>query len=313
MISVRELRYFVAVAETLHFGQAAQREHIAQSALSRSITRLEAKLGVPLFTRTNRGVALTPAGRAALDDARTALVYCERLMRRARTHGQGLAGELAVGFIPAVDDTSRAVLGHFAAEHPEVDLTYRTEYNASTREGVTSGDLDVAFVLADPLRSDDLLAIPWCRVPLVALVGWRHPLARRGSVSPAELAEYPLAYPRVPGGDIMSRLLASTFESLHLNPVWVPVADSFMRDPVVVSESTSYVWMQSSQIRLTGDLSLLQLDPPLWVECEIVRRASNANPVLPEFLAYVADFTPSSPVIEADPSAAPLEHALDDA
>src|SRR5918911_4182703 len=107
-MELRHLRYFVAVAEGLHFGRAAERLHIAQPPLSRQIRDLERELGTALFERVPRGVALTAAGRAFLPEARLTLAQAERAQRTAQRAAGGEIGRIRVGFSEAA--TYSAVL-----------------------------------------------------------------------------------------------------------------------------------------------------------------------------------------------------------
>ncbi|PZD58183.1 LysR family transcriptional regulator, partial [Pantoea ananatis] len=97
-IELRHLRYFIAVAEELHFGRAAQRLHISQPPLSQQIMQLEAETGAQLFNRTNRSVQLTPAGAQFLQDARAILLQVEQATQRAARLHRGEEGELRIGF-----------------------------------------------------------------------------------------------------------------------------------------------------------------------------------------------------------------------
>jgi DNA-binding transcriptional LysR family regulator len=100
-VDSRKLRYFIAVAEELHFGRAAQRLHIAQPALSRQIRVLESEFGAALFERDRRGTALTSAGAALVADAKSFLVQAEALVRRVRAAGEGVE-KFTVGFMPGI-------------------------------------------------------------------------------------------------------------------------------------------------------------------------------------------------------------------
>src|SRR5262245_19066332 len=104
-MDLRHVRYFVAVAEELHFSRAATRVHVAQPALSRQIRALEDELGVRLFERDRRRVALTTAGAAFLDEARFLLERVERAVEVARRADRGELGSLRIGYVPAVVST----------------------------------------------------------------------------------------------------------------------------------------------------------------------------------------------------------------
>src|SRR5215469_13195414 len=98
-MELRHLHYFVTVAETLHFGRAAERLHISQPPLSRQIAALEKELGVRLFDRQSRRATLTPAGRRFLEDSRAVLIGFDQACRNARMAERGELGELSVGFM----------------------------------------------------------------------------------------------------------------------------------------------------------------------------------------------------------------------
>src|SRR3954469_19819757 len=124
-MELRHLRYFVAVAEELHFGRAAARLHIAQPPLSRQIRDLEREVGTPLFERVPRGVTLTAAGRAFLPEARLTLAQAERAQRTAERAARGEIGRLRVGFVEAVRDAGvlPEVLGFFRLHLPDIGLS----------------------------------------------------------------------------------------------------------------------------------------------------------------------------------------------
>ena len=124
-MELRHLRYFVAVAEELHFGRAAARLHIAQPPLSRQIRDLEREVGTPLFERVARGVELTAAGRAVLPEARLMLAQAARAQRTAERAARGEIGRLRVGFVEAAT-YSRVlpeVLGFFRMHLPNIGIS----------------------------------------------------------------------------------------------------------------------------------------------------------------------------------------------
>lgn len=124
MIEVREAEYFVAVAEELHFGRAAERLQMSQPPLSQAIRQLERKVGVVLLHRTTRSVTLTSAGRAFLDEARLLIGASRSAQLTARRAGAGLAGELRVGAVAsAFEDPLPRVVAEYRQRHPDIQLT----------------------------------------------------------------------------------------------------------------------------------------------------------------------------------------------
>ena len=188
-MELRQLEYFVAVAEECHFTRAARRMHVAQSGLSASIRALEVELGAPLFLRTTRQVELTEAGRALLPEARRALQSVESA-RDAVAAVQGLLrGTLSVGSLQCLHVVHLpAVLARFHELHPGVEIRMRQSGNADLVEEVRAGRLDLAFVTRQPKMADDLRVSTLASEPLVLACAPGSPFAARESVALAELA-----------------------------------------------------------------------------------------------------------------------------
>jgi DNA-binding transcriptional LysR family regulator len=180
MYSLDQLRGFVAVAEELHFGRAAERLRMTQPPLSRAIQKLERDLGVVLLDRGSRSVRLTPAGAAFLVDAQRMLVAAETARDSARRVAEGVAGTLSVGFtaMSAVRILPR-VLRECRNELPDVELTLHELVSAAQFDGLTTGEIDLALVRLpppDPSVRTRLIH----REPLVAAVPTGHELAGGG-------------------------------------------------------------------------------------------------------------------------------------
>jgi DNA-binding transcriptional LysR family regulator len=213
-IDARHLQYFLAVADELHFGRAAERLHIAQPALSRAIRRLEETLDLHLFERDSRHVALTPAGDAFVPDARAAverLAHGIAAARRAadggRTLSIGFPSSLANGLIPAL-------VGELARSEPPNTLELR-ELTVSEQLGaLRAGDLDLGFVYPSqhvPFELDGLVLEELRTERLFVALAHDHVLAAEKEVPLARLAEEPwigLAASATPYGD--RELLALT-------------------------------------------------------------------------------------------------------
>ena len=190
-VELQQIRYVVAVAEELSFTRAAERCFVVQSALSHRIKALESELGVTLFARSSRRVALTPAGEAFLPAARASLAAAERAATDAAAAAGRVRGTLTIGVIPTVTALDLpAVLADFHRDHPAVRIRLQTGDSKVFMAAIGTGDVDIA-VLGMP-ASDPPTGVAWrelSREDLVAVVPDDHRLAGRPRVGPAELAD----------------------------------------------------------------------------------------------------------------------------
>jgi DNA-binding transcriptional LysR family regulator len=184
-VDVRKLRYFVAVAEQLHFGRAAEALHIAQPVLSRQIRALEDELKVQLFVRDKRGTELTPAGRQLLADAGPLLASADALRRRVTRAARG-PGSFTIGFMPGliVTDAIRALAGC----HPELTVNVlRTNWDDQTAV-LHDGRADVSYIRL-PVDQSGLQVQALLAEPRVAVFPVGHRLAGKDTISVADLAD----------------------------------------------------------------------------------------------------------------------------
>jgi DNA-binding transcriptional LysR family regulator len=152
-VDFRQFRYFIAVAEELHFGRAAERLHIAQSGLSQQILKLERSVDAQLLRRDRRGVELTEAGRIFLEQARQAVELADRAMASPRLAERGKAGLLRVGTtILAMPPIAGRVVQAFEDRYPDVEIELHPRVISELIDGISSFALDVAVVIA-PYKS----------------------------------------------------------------------------------------------------------------------------------------------------------------
>lgn len=199
-LELRDLRYFLAVAEELNFTRAAERLHLAQQGLSASIRNLEADLGVQLFSRSTRHVTLTAAGEALLAGARHALESAAEAIDAVQRVGSGRAGRLIIGFSTAAGSvpTVRDLIRRFMEAAPDVDVRL-VEYDFSDPvAGLLASGSQVAFVFSPmPDESLDALTI-FTDLRHVALPKG-HPLTEKDELMAADLSG--LRWLRVPAPD----------------------------------------------------------------------------------------------------------------
>lgn len=217
-----QLRYFIALAEKLHFGQAAQALHISQPPLSRAIRALEERLGVALFARTRRRVELTPEGARLLEEARRTLAQLERTVGELRGLAAGEQGRLRVGFVSLADyGVLPGLLKAYKAARPGVTLALREMLSPQQAEALASGELDFGLLLPPVAGAVRLEHIVVQRERFVAALPSGNRLARRrGRIAMAELAGEPFVMvPReiAPGlYDIVAGLAARAGISLNV-------------------------------------------------------------------------------------------------
>jgi DNA-binding transcriptional LysR family regulator len=187
-MELRHLRYFVAVAEELHFTRAADRLNMSQPPLSQRIMELERELEVTLFERTRRRVELTPIGRHFLECAREVLARLEGGIEAVRQIARTATGRLVIGWEPLVELGSvPRVIQEVLRQHPDLRIQVRTLATMDILRAVREGRIDAAF-LSPPEPEDDLMVHVLAREPLLAVLPERHRLANRVAIHARDLA-----------------------------------------------------------------------------------------------------------------------------
>jgi DNA-binding transcriptional LysR family regulator len=190
MLDLRQLRYFVAVAESENVGRAAEQLHISQSPLSRQIMQLEAQLGLRLFERARQRVRLTAEGHEFLREAHELLVQAERLETRGRRLGDGSAGSLTIGYVEGAVHAGliATTLRSFRRDRPGLELHLLSQRSHAQFEGLRQRTLDIGFTYAAPPDGDpDLASTLLRREKLLLALPPCSPLAELERVTPADL------------------------------------------------------------------------------------------------------------------------------
>jgi DNA-binding transcriptional LysR family regulator len=192
-MELRQLEYFVAVAEEANFTRAAERVHISQSGVSAQIRQLERELGATLIDRSGRKATLTAAGAAALPHAR-AVLAAATAVRRAVDEVTGLVrGRLEVGMVTGCTVTPLfEALAAFRGAHPGVELALLEDNSERLLERLRAGELDLGLVGLAGAPPPDLEAMTIVSERLIAAVAPRHPLAARTTTTLGEVAAYPI-------------------------------------------------------------------------------------------------------------------------
>jgi len=189
-VELRQLRYFVAIADRLNFTRAAEDLVIAQPALSAQMQKLEAEVGAPLFVRDKRHVELTDVGRMFLEEARVTLAHADRTLEVGRAGASGALGRLSIGYNRSFPFRPiAAIVKAFRDARPSVDVRLVEHASRDQFEALLSADLDLGFML-EPMVGfpPGFEACEVATYPAVAIVPDDHPLAQRSAIGLEELA-----------------------------------------------------------------------------------------------------------------------------
>ncbi|WP_131763759.1 LysR substrate-binding domain-containing protein, partial [Actinomadura fibrosa] len=218
-MDLRQLRYFVAVAEELHFGRAAERLTMAQPPLSQAIRRLESDLGVELLRRTTRRVDLTDAGRAYLARARRILDEVDGAAHEARRVAAGAVGRLALGCVGSATYSLLPALARgLSRELPGVDFSFRGEMLVPDQAAaLRAGGIDLAL-LRPPVADPALTVLPLRRDRLVVAVPADHALAARRRLRVADLRDADLIVHSADRRSVMYDVVLGLFRDAGVEP-----------------------------------------------------------------------------------------------
>lgn len=292
-MELRHLRYFITVAEELHFGRAAQRLGIAQPPLSLQIKALEEELGVLLFARTKRRVELTAAGTAFAQEVRQVLAGADRAVLVARRVARGEIGRLEVGF------TSGAVYGKvptvfqlMRARYPEVSLNLRELTTEEQMEAIDANRLDVGLIRPPAVVPESLRMTVIAREPLVAVLPKTHRLAGQEKIAAGALAGEPFVQvPRHVTPGFFDHFMGACLQAGFF-PRIVQEARTTQTivSLVAVGMGVSIVPDSLRDLQRTG-VVYVSLDPSPFTELALIRRRTDDNPALHQFLEIVREVT----------------------
>lgn len=190
-MELRQLQYFLAVAEELNFSRAAERLLITQPPLSLQIQNLEKELGFPLFYRNNRHVELTEAGRCFYKEVSMIISHLNHAVRKAQRTHKGEVGMIRVGFVgSATYDILPAILRNFRQNHPDVEISLTEMSTPSQIEALCAEEIDVG-VLRPSVRNGSLQTEIVSSSPCVLAVPKHHPLLKKQTVLLSDLDSYP--------------------------------------------------------------------------------------------------------------------------
>jgi DNA-binding transcriptional LysR family regulator len=224
-VELRHLRYFVAVAEELHFRRAAERLHVAQPAVSEQVRKLEVDLGVQLFERTHRSVSLTDAGTALLEEARRVLRQAEVARQAARSAEERATMRLRIGYLPdALPTAVPRALRHVASSLPAVDVDLQSAPALRLVDDVRAGRLD-AVITTLPAPTNGLRVLPLGEERAVVALPAMHPHAVQPEIAIARLAPERIVVLPHTANPAFRNAIAAMCHAEGLAPMFVEVAE----------------------------------------------------------------------------------------
>lgn len=295
-VDLRQLRYFVCVAEELHFGRAARRLNMSQPPLSQQIKALENHLGVVLFRRTQRVVELTPAGNFLLPEARRILHDMGRVAEQTRQAESGLTGHLRIGvnFSAPLHPFTPKLLQKFhkAYPHVRVELVLHEQANALQLADIAAAHLDLALIWLDAgHKAADLTRVDLAADPLDAVVPAAHPLAAKSRIHIRDLAGLPfIAQPRHAGTQRFGGIIRA-FQSIDAEPriVYEALQMPLVMSMVAAGQGVTLLPSFLSRIGMAGvvfrPLVLPRGKPPPSMTYNLIAPAAVRNPAAANFIA----------------------------
>jgi DNA-binding transcriptional LysR family regulator len=293
MIELRHFRYFIVLAETLHFGRAADLLHMSQPPLSVQIRQLEEIVGAPLLERNRRSVRLTAAGAVFLDEARRAVRQAELAVERARDAAMGHRGTLRIGFVSSAPfNVLPPVLRVYRERHPHVTVDLHSVGSAEQMRRVAAAELDLGLVRL-PAAATGVEIEVILREPLVAVLPESHPLAGRKRITIERLVDDAfVTFPRRLGPGLYDRIMRFCAEAGFSPRVTQEVEQMHAIVGLVGAGLGVALVPASMRLMAAGDVVFASIARAPMVEMGLAWRADDPSPLVASFLAVARAHRP---------------------
>jgi DNA-binding transcriptional LysR family regulator len=244
-VELRQLAAFVAVADELHFGRAAERLGVVQPAVSQLVRRLEQELGIILFERSSHHVTLTGEGAELLSDARSVLAASDALATRAAALIRGEQGELRIGTTEGISQNLNLLLARFAETHPKAAIRLEALHTPAKLKALRAGELDIAFLRA-PVELTGLRSMQLWSEPLVVVLPDRDPLSSQDEIRLSALSSLPLILsPRHANPGIHDELLKLCHDA-GLQPQFGPELHNVQEALATIASGTAWTLLTTT-------------------------------------------------------------------
>jgi DNA-binding transcriptional LysR family regulator len=299
-MELRHLRYFIAVAEELHFTRAAERLHIGQPPLSHAIQVLEGDVGARLFERSKRWVRLTEAGKLFLADARRILAMAEQAAETARRAERGEAGELRIGFTYSTPLTPlfAEVINRYRQEFPLVTLTLHELATLRQLDAIGQRALDLGFIRPPVLAIPPAIKVTALREdPLIAVLPSGHPLAAKPAIAIKELEDLPFVmYPPDAGTGIYPQIYELCRAAGFVPKIGQTAGEaSTIIGLVAAGSGVTLLPASFDRIRMDGVCYRPIIDKAATTMLLLAQREGEHAPLVDAFVALVTDAAKPKP------------------
>jgi DNA-binding transcriptional LysR family regulator len=289
-IELRHIRYFLAVAEELHFGRAAQHLRLAQPGLSQQISALEGLIGARLFHRNRRRVELTAAGEAFMPEARKIFVQAERAVLVAQQAARGELGRIKIGYVASAAYTGalRAIVSGFRKSHPDVELGLIEMEMRMQLDEMSEARLDIAFIRPPVRLPSEMAAFRILDEPVALAVPSEHPLAGKKRVALAQFSEEIFITPHHEQGVSFYEHTTQACRAAGFTPRMGPQGRDFVTIASMVSVGlgVALVPMSLQRIQLPGVVCKSISDVAITAELSIAYRTNEGSPSTLAFIEH---------------------------
>lgn len=289
-LELRHLRYFLATAEELNYGRAAERLRIAQPGLSQQIKNLEEIVGTPLFDRTRRSVQLTLAGELFEQEARKAIAQAEMALLAARRAGRGEVGRIAIGYVGSAAYTGvlTTMVGEFRAAYPEVELQITEMEMQQQLEQISEGKLDICFIRPPVPMPLGITHVTVLLEEIILALPSSHPLTEVDSVPLARLSGEIFITPRHPPDVSFHKHTTLACQAAGFFPRLGPQGRDFVTiaSMVAVGLGVALVPQSLRSIQVPGLRYKPIAGEPILAELAVAFRRSEPSPVARAFAQH---------------------------
>ena len=293
-MNIKQLEYFIAVAENLNFTRAAEKFYISQTAITQQIKSLEEYLGVQLFIRNKRHVELTPSGVGFLKESRAIISRTNDAIHKTRLISTGITGSLKIGFVKGYEKTDFSnILQSFHSKYPNIFLSLIRENADVLYDRVIEGDLDIAFIILFEGKHRPKIEYGFVRkYPLNAVVSSDHPLAHRKSIKRKDLKGHPFIELKTQEQDYgQSAKIRREFLEAGFLPNISVQSDDIETSLMMASAGLGYALLPSYITDTITSRERLVVIPiegeEQHMEIDVIWNQENENPVLREFLKEI--------------------------